>query len=159
MAQLTQRGLVYFVGKTESRQFKDKTFVSRDLILEQPSFDQYTGEKKSSNFIKLEATRDETCAALDNYPVNSKVEVEFVVRGSKYAKKDGSGEDVFTHLELRNISLIGTGAPAAPAGASPLPAAAPAAQPAPAAAAPAAAPAAGQPAGPGDPGYDPELGF
>lgn len=144
---LTQRGLVYSVGTTESRQYQDKTYVSRVLILEQPNYDQYTGEKKNSNYIKLEATKPETCGSLNNYPVGSKVEVEFVVRGSKYAKKDGSGEDVFTHLELRNISLVGTGAPAAPApvGASPLPPASPAP------AAPAAQPAQGD--------YDPDLGF
>lgn len=147
MAQLIQRGLVDFVGATESRQYKDKTFVTRVLIIEQPRFDQYTGEKLGSNFIKFEATKEETCKALDNFPKGSKVDVEFVARGSKFAKKDGSGDDVFVHLEVRNVTLAGaTAAAATPAGAQPLPAAAPA--PAPAVAA--------QP----DPGeYDSELGF
>lgn len=152
MAQLTQRGLVYFVGATESRQYKDKTFVSRVLILEQPRFDNYTGEKLNSNYIKFEATREETCKMLDNFPKGSKVEVEFVVRGTIYQKKDSTGEDVFVHLEVRNIALA-SGAPAsglAPAGASPLPSAQPTAAPA----APAAA------AAPADNGeYDPDLGF
>ena len=159
MAQLTQRGLVYSVGPTESRQYQDKTFVSRVLILEQPRFDNYTGEKLGSNFIKFEATREETCNLLNNFPAGSKVEVEFIVRGTKYNKKDGSGEDVFTHLEVRNVTLAsGASAQAAPAGASPLPAAQPApipaARPAPA---PAAAPAPA-PAGAAD-DYDSELGF
>lgn len=150
MAQLTQKGLVDFVGATESRQYKDKTYVSRNLIIEQPRFDAYTGEKLGSNYIKLEATREEICSALDRYPVGSKVEVEFIVRGSKYAKKDGSGDDVFTHLELKNITMAGAGAQApAPSGASPLPPAAPAPAP--------AAPAQSAPASGGD--YDPELGF
>ncbi len=142
---LTQRGLVYSVGATESRQYQDKTFVSRALVLEQPSFDQYTGEKKNSNFIKFEATRPETCEALGNYSVGSKVEVEFIVRGSKYTKKDGSGEDVFTRLELRNISLLSGSTPSAPAGAAPLPSAAPTKTTV------QAAPAQGD--------YDPDLGF
>lgn len=143
---LTQRGLVYSVGATESRQYQDKTFVSRSLIVEQPVFDQYTGDKRNSNFVKFEATKPETCGALDNYPVGSKVEVEFIVRGSKYAKKDGSGEDVFTRLELRSISFAGTAKPAAPSGASPLPSAAPAPAPVP------------QPT-PAASDYDSELGF
>lgn len=142
---LTQRGLVFSVGATESRQYKDKTFVSRSLVLEQPSFDQYTGEKRNTNYIKFEATKAETCEALDKFTVGSKVEVEFIVRGSKYAKKDGSGEDVFTRLELRDISFVGNATPSAPAGATPLPPAAP------------AAPAA--PDVPAQSDYDTELGF
>lgn len=157
MAQLTQKGLVDFVGKTETRQYKDKTFVSRVLVLEQPRFDAYTGEKMGSNFIKFEATREETCTSLDNFPIGSKVEVEFVVRGSKYAKKDGSGDDVFTRLELRSIALASaSGAASAPAnsGANPIPAATPAPAPAPAAHVPATTP-----AGPTQDDYDPDLGF
>ncbi len=142
---LTQRGLVFSVGATESRQYKDKTFVSRSLVLEQPSFDQYTGEKKNSNYIKFEATKAETCEALDKFPVGSKVEVEFIVRGSKYQKKDKSGEDVFTRLELRDISFVGNAAPAAPAGAAPLPPAVPATPAAPVASV--------------QSDYDAELGF
>lgn len=152
MAQLTQKGLVDFVGATESRQYKDKTYVSRVLIIEQPRFDAYTGEKLGSNYIKFEATREETCSALDKYPVGTKVEVEFIIRGSKYAKKDGSGDDVFTHLEMKDITRInaGAGSSAPAAGANPLPAAAPAPAPAPAA----------QPAAPASGGdYDPDLGF
>lgn len=148
---LTQKGLVYSVGITETRQYKEKTFVSRALILEQPIFDQYTGEKRNSNYIKFEATRPETCASLDNYPVGGKIEVEFIVRGSKYAKKDGSGEDVFTRLELRNITFVGSAAPSAPAGATPLPPVAPA--PPAASAAPAAF------AAPEQSDFDPDLGF
>ena len=145
---LTQKGLVYLVGATESRQYKDKTFVSRNLIIEQPSYDPYTGEKRNSNFIKFEATREETCKALDNYPKGSKVEVEFIVRGSLYTKKDNTGEDVFTHLEVRNIGPMGS-APSAPAsGANPLPSATPAPVPS---SAP-ATPAQGE-------DYDAELGF
>lgn len=149
MAQLTQKGLVDFVGKTETRQYKDKTFVSRVIVLEQPRFDAYTGEKLGSNYIKFEATREETCTSLDNFPVGSKVEVEFIVRGSKYAKKDGSGDDVFTRLELRNITLA-SGASSAPAhvGANPIPAAAPIPAPAPA-----------QPQTEETEDYDPDLGF
>ena len=144
---LTQRGLVFSVGATETRQYKDKTFVSRSLVLEQPSFDQYTGEKKNSNYIKFEATKAETCEALDKFTVGSKVEVEFIVRGSKYAKKDGSGEDVFTRLELRDISFVGNATPSAPVGAAPLPPTSPAP----------AAPAA--PDVPAQSDYDAELGF
>ena len=133
MAQLIQRGLIDFIGATESRLYKDKTYLTRILIIEQPSFDQYTGEKKNSNYIKFEATREETCKSLDSFQVGNKVDVEFVVRGSKYAKKDGTGDDVFTHLELRSINVVAAkDSQAAPAGAKPLPAAAPA--PAPAAA-------------------------
>lgn len=129
---LTQKGMVYSVGATESRQYKDKTFVSRALVIEQPSYDPYTGEKRSSNFIKLEATRDDTCKVLDSFPVGTVVEVEFIVRGSKYAKKDGSGEDVFTRLELKGISRAG-GAPVQQqtANASPIPTAKPAPAPEP----------------------------
>lgn len=152
---LTQKGLVDSIGALETRQVNDKTYVSRALVIEQPSFDPYTGEKRNSNFIKFEATKQELCDALGNFPVGSKVEVEFIVRGSKYDKKDGSGKDVFTRLELRAITLasVSTGAQA-PAGASPIPAAAPvpAASPAPA---PAPAAPAGAPAG----DYDPDLGF
>ena len=149
---LTQRGIVYKVGAIETRQYKDKTFVSRVLIIEQPSYDPYTGEKRNSNFIKLEATKDDTCKALDNFTVGTKVDVEFIVRGTKYDKKDGSGEDVFTHIELRSIA-VASGAPAgaqAPAGANPLPQAAPAAPAAPVAP---AAPAGDQS------DYDDSLGF
>lgn len=153
---LTQRGLVYKVGQTESRQYKDKTYVSRVLIIEQPSYDPYSGDKRNSNFIKLEATREDTCKALDNFSVGTKVDFEFIVRGTKYDKKDGTGEDVFTHIELRSIALA-SAAPAggaqAPAGASPLPQAAPTAPAAPAAS---AAPA-GQAAPTSD--YDEGLGF
>ena len=149
MAQLIQRGLVDYVGPTESRQYKEKTFVSRVLFIEQPRFDQYSGEKLGSNYIKFEATREEICSALDNFPVGSKVDVEFVARGTKYAKKDGSGDDVFLHLEIKNISPAGA-APAAPAGgAKPLSVAS---------SIPAAAPAAPQAANPGG-DYDPDLGF
>jgi len=153
MAQLTQRGIVYSVGNTESRQYKDKTYFSRELILEQPRFDNYTGEKLGSNYIKFEATREETCKMLDQFPKGSKIEVEFVVRGTLYQKKDNSGEDVFTHIEIRNVAPIGAsqGTQAQAGSAQPLPAAAPAAAPAPAAATPAA------PAGSGD--YDESLGF
>lgn len=145
---LTQRGIVYKVGNTESRQYKDKTFVSRELILEQPRFDNFTGEKLASNYISFEATKEDTCKALDNFPQGSKVEVEFICRGSLFQKKDNSGEGVFVHLEIRNIAPMGAAqnSQAAPAGAQPLPSA----QPAPAAA-PAEAPA-------GD-DYDSELGF
>lgn len=154
---ITQRGLVYMVGQTETRQYNDKTYVSRVLIVEQPSYDPYTGEKRNSNFIKFEATREETCKALDNFPVGSKVDIEFIVRGTLYDKKDGSGKDVFTHVELRSISLASAapagGAQAAPAGASTLAqVAAPAAPSAPAAP---AAPA--EQAAPSD--YDEGLGF
>ena len=145
---LTQRGIVYKVGNTESRQYKDKTFVSRELILEQPRFDNFTGEKLGSNYISFEATKEDICKALDNYPAGSKVEIEFVCRGSLFQKKDNGGEGVFVHLEIRNIAPMGAmqNSQAAPAGAQPLPSA----QPAPAAA-PAEAPA-------GD-DYDSELGF
>lgn len=145
---LTQRGIVYKVGNTESRQYKDKTFVSRELILEQPRFDNFTGEKLSSNYISFEATKEDTCKALDNFPQGSKVEVEFICRGSLFQKKDNSGEGVFVHLEIRNIAPMGAtqNSQAAPAGAQPLPSA----QPAPAAA-PAEAPASDD--------YDSELGF
>lgn len=150
---LTTKGLVDSIGAVETRQYKDKTFVSRTIIIEQPSYDPYTGEKRSSNYIKFEATKQETCDSLNNFPVGTKVEVEFIVRGSKYAKKDGSGDDVFTHLELRNITLASASTQAqAPAGASPIPAASPAPAPAPVAAAPAASQA---PAG----DFDPDLGF
>lgn len=121
MAQLTQRGLVDFVGATESRQYKDKTFVSRVLIIEQPRFDQYTGEKLGSNYIKFEATKEETCAALGNYPVGTKVDVEFIIRGTKYTKKDGSGDDVFVHLEVRNVAPAGSTQTAQVSGAQPIP--------------------------------------
>ena len=150
---LTQRGIVYKVGATETRQYKDKTFVSRLLIIEQPSYDPYTGEKRNSNFIKLEATKDDTCKALDNFTVGTKVDIEFIVRGTKYDKKDGSGEDVFTHIELRSIAVASgapVGATQAPAGASPLPQAAPAA--------PAASAAPAAPAGDSS-DYDDSLGF
>lgn len=149
MAQLTQKGLVDFVGKTETRQYKDKTFVSRVIVLEQPRFDAYTGEKLGSNYIKFEATREETCTILDNFPVGSKVEVEFIVRGSKYAKKDGSGDDVFTRLELRSITMAGSApvAQAPSAGAKPLPAAAPAPMQS------------ANQTGPTQDDYDPDLGF
>lgn len=145
---LIQRGIVYKVGNTESRQYKDKTFVSRELILEQPRFDNFTGEKLSSNYISFEATKEDTCKALDNFPQGSKVEVEFICRGSLFQKKDNGGEGVFVHLEIRNIAPMGAtqNSQATPAGAQPLPSA----QPAPAAA-PAEAPA-------GD-DYDSELGF
>lgn len=150
MAQLTQKGLVDFVGKTETRQYKDKTFVSRVIVLEQPRFDAYTGEKLGSNYIKFEATREETCTSLDNFPIGSKVEVEFIVRGSKYAKRDGTGDDVFTRLELRSISLAGASTPApASSGASSIPAATPA---------PAPMQSASQ-TGPTQDDYDPDLGF
>lgn len=150
MAQLTQKGLVDFVGATESKQYNNKTFVSRVLIIEQPRFDNYTGEKLGSNYIKFEATREDTCAALDNFPAGSKVEVEFIVRGSKYNKKDGSGEDVFTHLELRSISGVASTAQAPAGGASPIPTPAPT---------PAPAPAAPANSGPAQSNYDPDLGF
>jgi len=156
---ITQRGLVYMVGQTETRQYNDKTYVSRVLIIEQPSYDPYTGEKRNSNYIKLEATREETCKALDNFPVGTKVDFEFIVRGSLYDKKDGSGKDVFTHVELRSIALASAapagGAQAAPAGASTLAqVAAPAAPSAPAAPAPQTpAPAGAQS------DYDDSLGF
>jgi len=146
MAQLTQKGLVYSVGQTEHRQYKDKTFTSRCLVIEQPRYDNYTGEKLASNYIKFEATREETCASLDGFPVGSKVEVEFIVRGSKYEKKDGSGEDVFTHLELRGIALAGSSPLAQPSAAAPIPRAS----------APVQAPVQAPPSA-GD--YDPELGF
>ena len=151
MAQLTQKGLVDFVGKTETRRYKDKTFVSRVLVLEQPRFDAYTGEKLGSNYIKFEATREETCTSLDNFPVGSKVEVEFIVRGSKYAKKDGTGDDVFTRLELRSITMAGSAlvAQTTSAGAKPLPAAAPASAPMQSA----------NQTGPTQDDYDPDLGF
>jgi hypothetical protein len=152
LAQLTQKGLVDSVGVTESRQYNNKTFVSRVLIIEQPRFDNYTGEKLGSNYIKFEATREDTCAALDNFPTGSKVEVEFIVRGTKYNKKDGSGEDVFTHLELRSISGVASTAQAPTSGASPIPAPAPTPAPAPAPAAPANS-------GPAQSNYDPDLGF
>ena len=146
MANLSQRGLVYKVGQTQERQYKDKIFYSRELILEQPSYDQYTGEKRNSNYISFEATKEDVCKALDNFPEGSKVEVEFICRGSLYQKKDNSGEGVFVHLEIRNIAPMGATQSTAPAGAQPLPSA----QPTPA---PAAAPANAA----GD--YDPDLGF
>lgn len=146
MANLSQRGLVYKVGKTQERQYKDKTFFSRELILEQPSYDQYTGEKRNSNYISFEATKEDICKSLDNFPEGSKVEVEFICRGSLFQKKDGSGESVFVHLEIRNIAPMGAAQNApAPAGAKPIPSAQPV---------PAAAPAE-EPAG----DYDPDLGF
>lgn len=146
MAQLLQRGLVDFVGATESRQFKDKTFLSRVLIIEQPRFDNYTGDKLSSNFLKLEATRDDICQKLDKFPVGTKVEVEFRIRGSKYAKKDGTGSDVFVHLELKDITLAGASVQQ-PSGAAPIPTVIPQAP----VVAPVTAPAAGD--------FDTELGF
>lgn len=150
MAQLTQRGLIDTIGAVETRQYKEKTFVSRALIIEQPRYDQYSGEKLGSNYIKFEATKQETCDALNNFQVGNKVDIEFIVRGSKYAKKDGSGDDVFTHLEIREIALA-SGSPAsagqAPAGVSAIPTAAPAAPAQPAA-----------PAGAND-DYDADLGF
>lgn len=157
---LTQKGLVDSIGAVETRQYNEKTYVSRSLVIEQPSFDSYTGEKRNSNYIKLEATKQELCDALNNFPVGTKVEVEFIVRGGKYEKKDERGKktgvfDVFNRLELRAIALASasTGVQA-PAGANPIPTAAPipAASPAPAqaTAAPASAPA-------GD--FDPDLGF
>lgn len=130
---LQQKGVIDSIGAMESRQYKDRTFVSRTLVLEQPSYDPYTGEKRNSNYLKFEATRDETCKALDNFSVGSVVEVEFIVRGSKYAKKDGSGDDVFTRLELRNIALASGASPSsANSGAKPIPAASPIQAPAPA---------------------------
>lgn len=145
---LTQIGLVYKVGPTESRQYKDKTFVSRTLIIKQPRFDSFTGEEQTPNYIKFEATREETCKSLDNFPEGTKVEVEFIARGSLYEKKDGTGEDVFTRLEVRNVTLASNrpAAGTAPVGASPLP---PAAAPTPAAPS--------QEEAGGD--YDPDLGF
>lgn len=152
---LTTKGLVDSVGAIETRQYKDKTFVSRTLIIEQPSFDPYTGEKRNSNFIKFEATKQETCDALNNFPVGTKVEIEFIVRGAKYAKKDGNGSDVFTHLELRNIALASAGVGAQATAAAPVSAAAPIPTTA-QASAPANAPAA--PAAPAS-DFDPDLGF
>lgn len=148
---LTQLGLVYKVGPIESRQYKDKTFVSRSLIIKQPRFDSFTGEEQTPNYIKFEATREETCKSLDNFPEGTKVEVEFIARGSLYEKKDNTGEDVFTRLEVRNVILASNrpAAGAAPADASPLPAA-PAQAP--------AAPAAPSKEEAGD-DYDPDLGF
>lgn len=145
MAQLTQRGLIDSIGAIETRQYNDKTFVSRTLTIEQPRFDQYSGEKLGSNFIKFEATKQDICDALNNFQVGNKVDVEFILRGSKYDKKDGSGKDVFTKLEIRSISLAGN-APqqSAPQGASPIPTAQPA--PAPAPQSPVS-------------DYDPDLGF
>ena len=144
MAALSQRGIVYKVGKTEERQYKDKTFYSRELILEQPRFDNFTGEKLGSNYIPFEATKEDACKALDNFSEGSKVEIEFVCRGSIFQKKDGTGEGVFVHLEIRNISPMGaTRSTEAPAGAQPLPSAK-------------SSPAA--PAG-GNGDYDPDLGF
>lgn len=143
---LTQKGQVYSIGALETRQYKDKTFYSRTLLLEQPRFDNYSGEKLNSNFIKFEATREDICASLNSLSVGTKVEVEFIVRGTKYAKKDGSGEDVFTHLEIRTVTPLSakvTTASAAPipTAAKPLPTAAPA------------------PAAPAADDYDPDLGF
>lgn len=156
---LTQRGIVYKLGKTQTRDYKDRTFYTREIIIEQPSYDPFTGERRNSNFIKFEATREETCDRLSSFPEGTKVEIEFICRGSLYKRKDGSGEDVFTHLEVRDIALA-SGAPAgsAPrgAGAIPAPAPTPASTPAPATATDAApAPA---PAWTAD-DFDPDLGF
>lgn len=143
MAALTQRGLIHSIGAIQTRQYKDKTYVSRAVVIEQPRIDQYTGEKLGSNFIKLEATKDDICKSLDGFSVGNKVDVEFALRGSEYDKKDGSGKDVFTHIELRSVTLVAS-ARTAPA---------PAAAPIPAAPAPAPAPA------PSADEYDSELGF
>lgn len=142
---LTQRGLVYSIGATQTRQYKDKTFYSRELVIEQPRFDNYTGEKLGSNYVKFEATREDDCRLLDNFHAGDKVEIEFFCRGSLYKKKDGSGEDVFLHLELRGITRVGAATHGVQSGASSLPAA-----PTPAGLAAPAAPASD---------YDSELGF
>ena len=158
---LTQKGLVDFVGATEARQYKEKTYYTRILFLEQPSYDQYTGEKRNSNYIKFEATREEICKSLDNFPVGTKVDVEFIIRGTKFSKKDNSGEDVFTHLEIRNITLAGSnpeGQAPANSGANPIPTASPLPTPT-SAPAPAPAPAAPASSGAANDDYDPDLGF
>ncbi len=158
---LTQKGVVYSIGPTESKQYRDKTYYSRVLILEQPRFDSFTGEKLSSNYIKFEAAREDTCKTLDNFHVGNTVEVEFLAKGAKYSKKDNSGEDVFMHLEIRTIALASSGTQPVQSGAAPIPTAAPvqaAPAPAPQPVAQAPAPAAAQPAANPN-AYDPDLGF
>ena len=153
---LTQKGLIDSIGPIVKRDYNDKTFVSREGVLEQPSYDPYTGEKRASNFIKFETTKQELCDALNNFPAGTKVEVEFIIRGSKYEKKkDGVKTgvfDTFNRIELRAIALASANAQAqAPAGASPIPAAQPAPVPTPAPAPTATDAPAGD--------FDPDLGF
>lgn len=76
-----------------------------EIVLEQPRFDTFTGEKLPSNFIVLEMSNNKMEEILEKFNEGNIVEVEFVASGVEYVNKAGEVR-YFTKLRVWDMTMI-----------------------------------------------------
>jgi len=89
-------GSVMMIKNTE--QITD-TFKKREVILKIDPESQYPQE------VKLQTTQDKT-KLLDDVRVGDIISVSFNLQGKGYEKKDGSGRDAITNLNIWKLERI-----------------------------------------------------
>lgn len=105
------KGLLHHVGSIDERTLKSgKTMRTQSIVLRQPSFDQWTGEEKASNYIQLETSREDVIQDLLGLNLGDKVEADFYPNGVEYENRAGQTA-WFTKLRLTGIRLIEAAAP------------------------------------------------
>jgi len=99
MSEIT--GKIYLIKETQqvSESFSKREFIVCEKAEKVEWKDQY---------LKFEVIQDK-CDVLDQYQVGDEVNVQFNIKGNKYTRKDGTGEDSFVGLQAWRINPVVNG--------------------------------------------------
>ena len=89
-------GRIYRISPTETKDFNNRTFFERTLILDATRRDQYTGEETFPNFPQFSISGEERCAEISSLKEGDIVTVTFDLRGAKYVDRNSGEEKVYT---------------------------------------------------------------
>lgn len=101
------KGRVYNVGPIETRDYGDKTYYSRELVIDATRFDPYTGGAGKASFPQFTVNGEERCRELDLLSKGEKINITFFLDGVKY-DKDGQ-EKFWTKLIAYKVESLGKG--------------------------------------------------
>lgn len=102
-------GVLYSKGVTEQKPYKDKVFFSRQIVLRQDRYDQYTGAILSSNYLPLEISGDEKCRDMEELEEGRMYKADYFPKGVKYIGKTDNKEHFFLSLQMLRIESFVAG--------------------------------------------------
>lgn len=94
---------LYKVEQTQIKEFGDKKFYTRELILDASRYDEYTGALRP-NFIQVIVQGEDRCKSIDTINLGSILECSYYIQGSKY-EKNGE-EKFFTRIIVFQIDVL-----------------------------------------------------
>lgn len=103
MAKLRAR--VYKLEPIIKKEYGDKTFYERDLVVDATRFDPYTGDVGRPNFPVFRINGEDRCREYSVLRKGDLVDVEYYINGVKYEGDNGE-EKFFTYNAAYKVTII-----------------------------------------------------